>query len=420
MSPVESQGRSVERVVPAAQERTAPVTFKVNVIGGCGHVGLPLAIALAAKGHHVCVYDINEASIATIREGRMPFLEENAEPLLQSVLASGHLTLSSDPASIGAADLAVMIIGTPVDSHLNPMFPVIIQTLDALYPHFQDDQVLILRSTVYPGISEKVQQYFHTRGKRVHVAFCPERIAEGVALKEFETLPQIVSGFTPEAEAKATALFGCLTDEIIHLVPMEAELTKLFTNVYRYIKFSIANQFYEIANDYGLDFYRIHHAMTHQYPRAADFPRPGFAAGPCLFKDTMQLAAFNNNNFFLGHAAMLINEGLPNYVVQKLKAMYPLANRRVGILGMAFKANNDDKRESLSYKLRKILEIECEQVLCSDVHIEDAAFVSPEELIARCDLLILAAPHREYAGLDFRGKRVVDIWNFYGKGGLIA
>lgn len=414
-----SATRELSRLV-AADPSAPEATFKVNVIGGCGHVGLPLAIGLAAKGHHVCVYDINEAAIATIRQGEMPFLEAGAEPLLRRVLDSGHLTLSSDPGSISQSDIAILIIGTPVDSHLNPKFPVIMETLDALYPHFRDDQVLVLRSTVYPGISEKIQRYFDSRGKRVHVAFCPERIAEGMALEELETLPQIVSGFSPEAESKATALFRCFTPEIVPLKPLEAELTKLFTNVYRYIKFAISNQFYEIANDYGLDFYRIHHAMTYHYPRSADFPRPGFAAGPCLFKDTMQLAAFNNNNFFLGHSAMLINEGLPNYVVQKLKELYPLANRRVGILGMAFKANSDDRRESLSYKLKKILEIETEQVLCSDVYIQDPGFVTADELIARSDLLILATPHREYAELDFRGKRVVDIWNFYGKGGLIA
>lgn len=409
----------LEKVIQA-EAPLLPTTFKVNVIGGCGHVGLPLAIAMAAKGHQVCVYDINEAAIATIRRGEMPFLEQGAEPLLRQVLASGHLTLSSDASSISACEIAIMIIGTPVDSHLNPEFPIIKRTLDELFPFFRDDQVLVLRSTVYPGISEKIQRHFSARGKHIHVAFCPERIVEGMALHEFETLPQIVSGFSPEAESKAAALFATFTPEIVHLQPLEAELSKLFTNVYRYIKFAIANQFYEIANDYGLDFYRIHHAMTHEYPRCSDFPRPGFAAGPCLFKDTMQLAAFNNNNFFLGHAAMLINEGLPNYVVEKLHHLYPLENRRVGILGMAFKANSDDKRESLSYKLKKILEIETEQVLCSDVHIQGEGFVSAEELITRSDVIILAAPHREYANLDFRGKRVVDLWNFYGKGGLIA
>lgn len=203
------------------------------------------------------------------------------------------------------------------------------------------------------------------------------------------------------------------------MTPIEAELGKLFTNVWRYILFSISNQFLQIANQEGLDFYRIYNAITYKYPRAESFPSAGFAAGPCLFKDTMQLAAHANNNFFLGHAAMLINEGLPNYIVQRLKEKYPIHEKAVGILGMAFKANNDDGRESLSYKLKKILEIEAANVLCSDVYADREDFVSPDRLIRESDIIILGAPHREYAGLAIdESKVVVDIWNFYGKGGL--
>ncbi|HWE31298.1 MAG TPA: nucleotide sugar dehydrogenase, partial [Polyangia bacterium] len=253
---------------------------------------MPLALALADKGHQVCVHDIDERAIAQIRAGKMPFLEANAEPLLARVLAERRFELTADPASIADCEIAILIIGTPVDEHLNPKFRVIKETLDTLYPHFRDGQILILRSTVFPGISEKVQSYFNDRGKRISVCFCPERIAEGAALHEYATLPQIVSGFAPDATATAAALFADLTAEVLTLAPLEAELTKLFTNPYRYIKFSIANQFFQIANDYGLDFYKIHHAMTYNYPRAKDFPTPGFAAGPCLFKDTMQLAAF--------------------------------------------------------------------------------------------------------------------------------
>jgi UDP-N-acetyl-D-mannosaminuronic acid dehydrogenase len=404
---------------PSPTSSTPRTRQRINVIGGCGHVGLPLALALADIGHDICIHDIDEEAIASIAAGKMPFKEAGAEPLLQRLVAEHRLAFSTRPESISECEIAILIIGTPVDGHLNPKFRVIKETLDALYPHFRDGQLLILRSTVFPGISEKVQSYFHDRGKRVSVSFCPERIAEGAALQEFATLPQIVSGFSPEAVERARSLFAGLSAEIIVLEPLEAELTKLFTNAYRYIKFSIANQFYEIANDYGIDFYKIHHAMTYHYPRAQDFPGAGFAAGPCLFKDTMQLAAFNNNNFFLGHAAMLINEGLPTYIVGKLKQLFPLHHRRVGILGMAFKANSDDKRESLSYKLKKILEIEAERVLCSDVYLHDEGFVSAEQLIDESDIIVLGAPHREYRHLDLRGKRVVDVWNFYQRGGLI-
>ena len=393
--------------------------MRVNVMGGCGHIGLPLAISFAVAGHHVCIFDINEEAMALVRKGVMPFREEGADPLLKAALASGRLSLSNSPASISDAEVVVMVIGTPVDEHLNPQFGGIVKAVEGIQTHLRNGQLLVLRSTVYPGTSEKLQKLVRARGLDIHVSFCPERIAEGKAFEELRSLPQIVSGFSSEAIERATSLFGCLTEEIIHLQPMEAELAKLFNNVHRYIKFSIANQFYEIANDYGLDFYRIHHAMTYKYPRSADFPRPGFAAGPCLFKDTMQLAAFNNNSFFLGHAAMLVNEGLPNYIVQRLRARFQLDSMVVGILGMAFKADSDDKRESLSYKLRKILVLEAAGVLCSDPYIQEQGFVESEELVKRSDIILLAAPHSSYRQLDTKGKPLVDVWNFYKKGSVV-
>ena len=151
--------------------------------------------------------------------------------------------------------------------------------------------------------------------------------------------------------------------------PEEAELAKLFTNSYRYIKFAAANQLYMMANDFGLDYERIRRAVIEDYPRAADLPGPGFAAGPCLLKDTMQLAAFNNNNFALGQASMQINEGLPLYLVSRMAARYDLDSMTVGILGMAFKGESDDNRSSLSYKLKRVLKVRAAEVLTTDPYV---------------------------------------------------
>jgi UDP-N-acetyl-D-mannosaminuronic acid dehydrogenase len=216
--------------------------------------------------------------------------------------------------------------------------------------------------------------------------------------------------------ARAGALFGKLTDTIVELTPEEAELAKLFTNVWRYIKFAAANQFYMMANDRGLDFERIRQGLSRDYPRAADMPGAGFAAGPCLFKDTMQLAAFNNNNFALGHTAMTINEGLPLYLVHRLEQSYELSGMTVGILGMAFKGESDDIRSSLSYKLKRVLEFKADAVLCADPYVTvDPRLLPQEEVIARSDLVIIATPHRQYRGLAI-DKPVADIWNVLGQG----
>jgi UDP-N-acetyl-D-mannosaminuronic acid dehydrogenase len=201
------------------------------------------------------------------------------------------------------------------------------------------------------------------------------------------------------------------------MAPTEAELVKLFTNAWRYIQFATANQFFMIASDFGVDFHRIHDALTRDYPRMAGIPTSGFAAGPCLFKDTMQLAAVARDRFYLGHAAMLINEGLPDELVRSLKKRYPLDELRVGILGMAFKAESDDPRESLSYKLRKILECEAAEVFCTDAYIEERGFLPVDEVLRRSDLLVVATPHKEYRELSLpAGTPVVDVWNFFGRG----
>jgi UDP-N-acetyl-D-mannosaminuronic acid dehydrogenase len=284
--------------------------------------------------------------------------------------------------------------------------------------HLKDGQLVVLRSTVHPGVTALTEKLLAKHNLDIDLAFCPERIAEGKAMTELFDLPQIVSARNDRALSRAEKLFRILTDEIVLVTPEEAELAKLFTNTWRYIKFAAANQFWMMANDFGLDFDRIRHAITHDYPRAADMPGPGFAAGPCLFKDTMQLAAFNNNNFVLGHSAMLINEGLPLYLVSKLEAKYDLSEMTVGVLGMAFKGGSDDPRESLAYKLRKILMLKSKETLCSDPYVKDDRFVSTEEVLAKADLIVIASPHADYRDL-VTDKPVADIWGITGRGVLV-
>ena len=385
--------------------------YDVCIIGGAGHVGLPLSIAFADKGQRVVIQDINESVFARIESGKMPFLDKGAEPVLQRVI-NKTLFATTDPSVAGKSRFVIIVIGTPVDGHLNPELRTLNRLCEELGPHLRRGQIVILRSTLYPGTSERIRTLLQAINPGVEVCFCPERIAQGKALEELHSLPQIISGFAPEATAQVSDLFHLLTRDVVALTPLEAELTKLFTNSYRYIQFAIANQFYMIAGDYGVDFHRIYEAMTHNYPRLADFPRPGFASGPCLFKDTMQLSAFTNNKFFLGHGAMLINEGLPNFLVEQTKKRMPLRGKKAGILGMTFKADSDDKRDSLSYKLRKVLEMEAGAVMCSDAYIHEPGFVGEAELIAGSDVIFIGAPHARYKGLDFKGKAVVDVWDF--------
>ena len=388
----------------------------VVIIGGCGHVGLPLALAFADRGARVAIYDVSETAVATVNSGRMPFAEPGAEEVLHRVLAAGLLEASADPAVVATAEHVVVVIGTPVDEHLNPDQTAIPRALDGCAGYLRDGQLLILRSTVFPGVTALVEKMVAGLGLAIEVAFCPERIAEGKAMTELFELPQIVSARTAAGTERASRLFGRLTGNLVVMSPEEAELAKLFTNTWRYIKFATANQLYMMANERGLDFERIRQGLAEDYPRAADLPAAGFAAGPCLFKDTMQLAAFNQNNFPLGHAAMAVNEGLPLYVVHRLEQRCDLASMTVGILGMAFKAGSDDIRSSLSYKLKRILEFKAGAVLCTDPYVTvDSGLLPLDEVITRSDLLVVGAPHPEYLGL-VTGKPAADIWGILGHG----
>lgn len=388
----------------------------VVVIGGCGHVGLPLAIALADRGARVGIYDVNADSVRAVNAGRMPFDEAGAPEVLARALESGRLKASVDPSVISTAEHVVVVIGTPVDRHLNPDQAAIGDALAACGDHFRDGQLIVLRSTVYPGVTASVEKLVAGLGIELDVAFCPERIAEGRAMTELFDLPQIVSSRTPQGIRRAGKLFSLLTDKVVEMAPEEAELAKLFTNVWRYVKFATANQLYMMANDRGLDFERIRAGLSADYPRAADMPGPGFAAGPCLFKDTMQLAAYNNNNFALGHTAMAINEGLPLYLVDRVERRFDLAGMTVGILGMAFKGESDDIRSSLSYKLKRILKFKAARVLCTDPYVTVDPQLRPlDEVVAAADLLFVAAPHNPYRGLK-TDKPVVDVWNILGGG----
>jgi UDP-N-acetyl-D-mannosaminuronic acid dehydrogenase len=386
---------------------------KIVIIGGCGHVGLPLGIVFANSGLDVVLLDRDQVKIETVNSGQMPFMETNALEQLRRVVGK-KLIATADAACLSDADAAIAVLGTPVDEHLNPTVTDLYRSIDEVIVSMPENALLVLRSTVYPGVTKLVYDRLQASGRKLHLAFCPERIAEGKAMEEIRTLPQIISAFDQESLERARELFAIINEDLIELSPLEAELAKLFSNSWRYMNFAISNQFYMLAETYGLDFQRIYGAVTHRYPRMKSFAKAGFAAGPCLLKDTLQLSAFSGNHFFLGHAAMLVNEGLPNFIVGQLRQQHKLRDKVVSVLGMAFKSESDDKRESLSYKLRKLLMVEAREVLCTDPYVIDDKLISLEEAVDRADVIVLGAPHAAYRDLHFcEDKIVVDVWGFW-------
>lgn len=392
---------------------------KVVIVGGGGHVGLPLGLVLADSGFESVSLDISTDTVNTINSGKMPFVEVGAQELLTKTLANKSFRATTDHKVIESADVVFIVIGTPVDEHLNPDPNAVVNAVSACMPYMNSKQLVILRSTVFPGVTERVKDLLAASNLFPEIAFCPERILEGHALEELRELPQIIGTSSEKAAECSSELFATLGVKTIVVSAEEAELAKLFTNVWRYIKFAAANQFWLMSNEAGLDFSRVREAITFDYPRASDLPNAGFSAGPCLFKDTMQLAAFSNNNFALGHSAMQVNEGLPLYIVSKLEEKYDLNKCTIGILGAAFKGESDDIRSSLSYKLKKILQFKAKKVYMTDPYVTvDQNLVTLEDLIRDSDILVIASPHNLYKKID-TDKPIIDIWNLLGNGNLI-
>jgi len=409
------------KITPGSCKAAQGGNLDVAVIGGAGHVGLPLSLVLAQHGHRVTVVDTDLAKLESIKAGSFPFLEAGGPELLKRCLAEfpERIAFTGDLSRVRQCSVIIVTIGTPVDEHLNPCFSVIQDCILALKPFLHEGQTLLLRSTLFPGTSSRVLAVLKASGLDVGISFCPERIAQGKALEELTDLPQIISGSDARALAHAKDLFGPLGVDLVELGLQEAEAAKLFLNSWRYVAFGTANQFYHIATSKGLCFDRLRSAIVYRYPRAADFPRAGFTAGPCLFKDTMQLAAYCRHTFSLGHAAMLVNETMPECMVEQAKRELSLTDRtlsgaKCGVLGMAFKPDNDDWRESLAFKLRRLLLWEGAEVFCTDVYLQRDGFVTLKELLSECDLIFVGCPHSQYRGVTPRAdQRIYDCWGLF-------
>ena len=381
----------------------------ISIIGGAGHIGFPLGLILGSKGFKVSLIDKNKNNIKKINNGEVPFLEENSKKLLTDMIKKKRIYATDQINEISKSKYIIICISTPITNQLNPNLKPFINFFHQLKKKIKKDQIVIIRSSIYPGICEKVYKIIEKKCK--NLSYCPERIVQGKSIVELPKLPQLVSGKSKKAILESGKLFKTICKKIIYTEVIEAELIKLFSNAYRYINFAISNQFYMICQNQNLNFFKIRNIMREGYMRNANIPESGFTAGPCLLKDTMQLSSFYNHTFRLGHAAMSVNEGIPKFIIKKLQKKFDLRKKTVGVLGLTFKAETDDIRDSLSIKLVKLLELKKIKTLQSDEFYKNKKNISKNDLVKKSDIIILATPHKAYKRLKIKkNKTVVDIW----------
>ena len=386
----------------------------ISIIGGAGHVGFPLGLIFGSKGFKVSLIDKDLEKINKINGSKVPFLEENSQKLLNSLIRKKRIFATSQLSEVLKSKYIIVCVGTPINKELNPNLGNFINFFYQLKKFLKKNQIVIIRSSIYPGICNKVYKIIESKCK--NLSYCPERIVQGKSITELPKLPQLVSGKSKKAIVESGRLFRKVCKKIIFTKVIEAELVKLFSNAYRYINFSISNQFYMICENQDINFFKIRDIMRDGYVRNANIPISGFTAGPCLLKDTMQLSSFYNHKFSLGHSAMSVNEGIPKFIINKLNTKYNLKKKTVGVLGLAFKSETDDIRDSLAIKLLKLLKSKKIKTLQSDEFYKNKDNIDKRDLIKKSDIIILSTPHKAYKKLKIgKNKILIDVWGLIAK-----
>ena len=383
----------------------------IAIVGGAGHIGLPLGILLANKKKRVVLYDKDKKNIDKINNLRMPFMEEGGSRLLKK--NKKNIFATTEKRYLTNAKVVIICIGTPVKNS-KPDLLLFFKMFKEIKKYLNPKNLLVVRSSIYPGTCLKIEKFL---GKKFrNISYCPERVVQGKSISELPKLPQIISGVSKNSINQSKKLFKIICKKIIITSILEAELIKLFSNAWRYINFSISNEFYIICEKLGINFKELRNNMVDGYDRNRNIPKAGFAAGPCLYKDTAQLNAFLKNSFSLGVAATKINRRFPYFIYSKMKNKFKkkLFSKRIGILGAAFKSDIDDTRDSLSIELYKFLKNKGLKVFISDEFVKMKEIIDKKMLIKKSDIIILGVPHSSYKNIKIPKKKyLIDSWGFF-------
>ncbi len=407
------------------------MTHDVSIIG-LGRVGLPLALCFADRGLRVLGIDKDAERLDAIRVGRMPFKETGTQELLDRVGDTDLLELSSRVADAARAEHIVMTLGTPSFSHIEIDMRDIRSALDDLLPVLEAGHSLILRSTVGPGTTDFVAGYLAKRrgfdvGGEIFVAHAPERIAAGRFVEEITTLPCIVGGVGEESGERVGRLFSVFGAPIVQTTPVQAELAKIWTNILRYAQFALPNLLMMDCESNGANVFEVIDLINHDYPRGG-IAQPGLTGGTCLRKD-FAFSEERSNAPGMLLAVSRVNESVPLFLVEGIKRrLDTLSGKKVAVLGLAFKRDTDDERDSLAHKLIRMLERELADVAVHDPHVSEPT-QSFDDAILDADVIVVATNHSPFSRPEALGSildsarrecLVVDPWNAFGHAQVFA
>ncbi|HYH58759.1 MAG TPA: nucleotide sugar dehydrogenase [Thermoleophilaceae bacterium] len=394
---------------------------------GLGRIGLPLALSFADHGCHVIGVDREPPVLERIASGEMPFEETGTQELLERVLAGNRLELTRQIQDASTADYIILTLGTPALAQIEIDVSQIRQAVDDLMPVLQKGQTIILRSTVGPGTTEWLAGYLEQlRGFRVghdlFVAHVPERIAVNHFLEEIRSLPTIVGGVGEESGARAAELFGVFGGPLVQTTPVQAELAKIWTNILRYAQFALPNLLMMQCESHGANVFEVIDLINRDYPRGG-MAMPGLTAGTCLRKDfTFSEESSSAPGMLL--AVSRVHETVPHFLVEGVKRRLngTLRDKKVTVLGLTFKRDTDDPRDSLSFKLIRLLERELCKVARHDPHLPNES--DPlDEALSGAEAVIVATNHSAYEGLLGRlapHTLLCDPWDVAGAGQVFA
>lgn len=386
---------------------------KISIIGGAGHIGLPLSVKFLEKKFIINIIDNNFKNLKLIKNSQSPFKENGLEKKLSQQLKTGRLIFSKELSSIRDSKYIILCVGTPITKNLKPDLKNFYELIKKVKYFIKKDQNLIIRSSVLPGTNEKIFNIL--KKKCPNLIYCPERIVEGKSLEELSIIPQIISGSNKKAIQDSVKLFKKITNKIILCEFIEAELSKIFSNSYRYINFAIPNEMHLISNKFGADFLKIRKIMMKDYPRNNGLAKAGFVGGPCLMKDSMQLSHLYGIKKSLINSAYQINENFPNEIIKQIKKL-ELKNKIVGVLGLTFKSDSDDLRGSLAVNLVKKLKKNRINHYFSDPFVKLTGNLKANDLIQKCNIIVLGANHNQYKKLRIlKSKKIIDLSGFLKK-----